>query len=169
MTTYSSSTDDTRSTQGNPARLFAVVAFAEMVTWTLLILGMIGKYVLQLGDLGDLGVRIGGSLHGFAFLCFCLVTVLVAVDQRWSVRDLLMGLASAVIPYATVPFERSALRRGLLGQRWRLRDEPGRGPVEKVVAESVRHPLPAALVAGLTIVAVFSALLLAGPPTQWFS
>lgn len=150
----------------NPARLFTHLAQAEMVTWTLLLLGMLAKYVLHLGELG---VRIGGSLHGFVFLAYVLVTVLVAVDQKWAFRDLLAGLGSAIIPYLTVPFERSAMRRGLLGDTWRLRTQEGRGIAERAVALVVRRPVPASLVLLVAIVLVFSGLLALGPPTQWFN
>ena len=150
----------------NPARLFTLLAQAEMVTWTLLLLGMLAKYVLHLGELG---VRIGGSLHGFVFLAYVLVTVLVAVDQKWAFRDLLAGLGSAIIPYLTVPFERSAMRRGLLGDTWRLHAQEGRGIAERAVALVVRRPVPASLVLLVAIVLVFSGLLALGPPTQWFN
>src|SRR5699024_1890214 len=61
-----------------PSRLYRLLALAEMVTWTLLLLGMLLKYALQVTEVG---VRIGGSLHGFVFLSYVVVTVLVAVDQ----------------------------------------------------------------------------------------
>lgn len=150
----------------SPRRLFATLAAAEMVTWTLLLLGMLGKYVL---GLGEWGVRLGGGLHGFVFLAYCLVTVLVAVDQRWALRHLTRGLASAVIPYATVPFERSALRRGLLGGDWRLRGQEPRGAADRLVAGAVRRPVPAGIAAVLLVAVVFGGLLRLGPPTQWFS
>ncbi len=150
----------------NPSRLFGVVAAAEMVTWTLLLAGMLGKYVL---GAGDLGVRIGGGLHGFVFLSYCLVSVLVAVDQRWRASPLLLGLASAVVPYATVPFERAARRRGLLGQRWRLRGSTPSSPRERIVAVALHRPVGAAAAAVVVVALVFSGLLALGPPTQWFS
>ncbi len=153
----------------HPRRLYGTLATAEMVTWTLLLAGMAGKYLLRLGGLGELGVRVGGSVHGFVFLAYCLVTVLVAVDQRWRAGHLLVGLASAVVPYATVPFERWADRRGLLEESWRLRREPADGFVQKLVAASLRRPLPAAAAALVLVALVFAGLLAAGPPTQWFS
>lgn len=150
----------------HPRRLYGTLATAEMVTWTLLLAGMAGKYLL---GLGELGVRLGGGVHGFVFLAYCVVTVLVAVDQRWRAQQLLVGLASAVVPYATVPFERWADRRGLLEESWRLRREPADGPVQKLVAASLRRPVPAAAAALALIAIVFAGLLAAGPPTQWFS
>lgn len=150
----------------NPARLFTTLARAEMVTWTLLILGMLGKYVL---DLGGLGVRIGGSLHGFVFLSYALVTVLVGVDQKWRLRDIVVGLGSAVIPYMTVPFKRAARRRGLLGEQWRLRHHEGEGAADSVVRTVVRRPIPAALVSLIAVSLIFAGLVSVGPPTQWFA
>ena len=149
-----------------PSRLYRVLALAEVVTWTLLLAGMLLKYVL---DVTDALVRIGGGLHGFVFLAYVVVTVLVAIDQRWSLRDLLLGVGSAVIPYLTVPFERSAHRRGLLGESWRLRTESGRTAPERLVSLALRRPLPAALITVVVLALVFSGLLMAGPPTQWFS
>src|SRR5699024_12376243 len=78
-------------------------------------------------------------------------------------------LASAIIPYLTVPFERSAERRGLLGESWRLREEQGRTAPEKVVGLALRRPLPAALIAVVAVAVVFSILLSLGPPTEWFA
>lgn len=155
----------------SPRRLYRVLALAEVVTWTLLILGMLGKYVL---DLGPMGVRIGGGLHGFVFLSYCVVTVLVGVDTRWGLGRILLGLGSALVPYLTLPFERSVERKGLLADRWRLRrtadggDAPQR-PTESIAAVYVHHPVVAGLVTLVGLVAVFSGLLTLGPPTQWFS
>lgn len=150
----------------SPQRLYRVLAFAEAVTWTLLIAGMIGKYLLRLGDLG---VRIGGGIHGFVFLTYCAVTVLIGVDARWGAGRTLLGLGSAVIPYATIPFELSTQHHGLLPHRWRLRSDEPTGPLERLVAFAQRHPILAVLIAAVVLPVVFSLLLMAGPPTEWFS
>ncbi len=149
-----------------PSRLYRVLAFAEMVTWTLLLLGMLLKYGLQVTEVG---VRIGGSLHGFVFLAYLVVTVLVAVDQRWSMGRLALGLGSALVPYLTVPFERWAHRTGLLGDAWRLREDAPRTAPERVVALALRRPVLAAVIALLAVAIVFSVLLSLGPPTEWFA
>lgn len=150
----------------HPAKLFGMLALAEMATWTLLLLGMLGKYAL---GLGDLGVRVGGSLHGFVFLSYCLVTVLIAVDQRWRLRDAALGIGSAVVPYATVPFERYAQRNDLLANSWRLRGQRPEAPQERVVSAALRQPILAGLASLLVVAAAFFGLVRLGPPTQWFS
>lgn len=149
-----------------PARLFRAFAILEAVTWGLLLLGMLGKYVLKVGEVG---VKVGGSLHGFAFLCYCLTTVFVAVDRRWRPVDVTIGLVCSVIPFATWPFEVRATRAGLLADRWRLLHESPAGPVERLVAGALRRPA-LALVGALVLVAlVFAVFIVAGPPRTWFN
>ncbi|MFB9732637.1 DUF3817 domain-containing protein [Ornithinimicrobium kibberense] len=150
-----------------PRRVYGTLAAAEMVTWTLLIVGMVATYLL---DAGHMPVRVGGGVHGFVFLAYVLVTLVVAVDQRWPVRDLALGLASAVVPYATVPFERSAERRDLLGDRWRLLEAgAAAGLAGRLVAAGLRRPVLAVLVGLVAVVGVFVLMLALGPPTQWFA
>ena len=143
-----------------PVRLFRTVAVAEAVTWAGLLTGMFLKRVTHTTELG---VQVGGLLHGIVFIAFCLVTVVVAVDQQWSRGRLHLGLASAVPPFATVAFDRYAEARGLLDTRWHsTAQSPTRQ--ERGVAWLRRHRRPALAlfvsgVAGLTGVA-----LLVGPP-----
>ncbi len=145
----------------SPRRLYRLLALAETVTWTLLLLGMVLKYVTRSTDLG---VSLAGPVHGFVFLAYCAVTVLIAVDQRWSGGRTALGLLSAAPPYLTIPFERWADRRGLLGERWRLRQSQGRGSLDGPVALAVQAPVRAALVIGMLVTVVFGALLVLGPP-----
>ena len=80
-----------------------------------------------------------------------------------------MGLGSALVPYLTVPFERWAHRKGMLGDSWRLREDAPRSFPEKVVALALRRPLLAGLIAIVVVAVVFSVLLQLGPPTEWFA
>lgn len=150
----------------SPRRTFRALALAEAVTWTLLLGGMVLKYVLEVTELG---VRIGGGVHGFVFLAYCVATVLVGVDARWPRGRVLLGLASAFVPYATVLFVRHVDRAGGLHERWRLRDEPGGGPLERTTAAALRAPVRAGVITLVALVVVFGGLLVLGPPTQWVS
>ncbi|WP_417220140.1 DUF3817 domain-containing protein [Arthrobacter sp.] len=145
-----------------PQRLYGFLATAEMFTWGLLILGMVLKY----SHVSDAFVPVFGSIHGLTFLSYCVVTCFVWVNQRWSFGRGVLGLASSIIPFCTVPFERSTARAGLLDGGWRLvagGDEP-RGFIEVVQAWCLRHPLPAAVAALVVIAVVFTVLLMLGPP-----
>ncbi|WP_281451661.1 DUF3817 domain-containing protein [Paenarthrobacter nitroguajacolicus] len=151
-----------------PRALFRTVAFAEAVTWTLLLIGLFLKYVTQTTDLG---VSIAGGIHGFVFLCYAATAAFTWINQRWTVRTGLLAICSAVIPYATIPMEKSLDRRGLLAGGWRLAagGEKPRGFLEKAQAWVLRNPILAVVVTLVAVGAVFSFLLLMGPPGTWFS
>lgn len=149
-----------------PRVLYRRFALLETITWTGLILGMALKYGLGQGW----ATMLFGGIHGFGFLCYLVTTVFVWIDRRWSPLTGVVGLASSVVPYATIPFERHVEREGLVAGDWRLAeggDEP-RGAAEHLQAFALRRPLPAALIALVGVSVVFVLLLLAGPPTQWF-
>jgi len=145
----------------SPRLLFRRVAIAEAVTWALLLAGMFLKYVTETTELG---VRVFGMVHGVVFVAYCLTTVLVAVDQRWSAGRTLLGLAAAVPPFFTVLFDRYAEKRGALADAWRLRAEDPTGPVQRIATWLIRNPARGA-VAGLVAVAALTGVaLLVGPP-----
>ncbi len=148
----------------SPKSLYRALALAEVGTWTLLLAGMFLKYVT---DTTEVLVRIGGGVHGFVFLAYGVATVLIAVDRRWTLPRLVAGLGSAVVPYLTIPFERSVERAGLLGESWRLLEEQPCGFVERTVVGALRRPILAAAVTVIVLAVVFSGLLMAGPPTEW--
>ena len=143
-----------------PQAVFRRVAIAEAITWALLLAGMFLKYVT---DTTEAGVRIAGPIHGVAFVAYCVTTVVVAIDQRWTARRTAIGVLSSIPPFFTLLFDLLAERAGAFGP-WRLTvDAPSR-PVDRPVAWMVRHPLRG-LVAALVVVAVLTGLaLLVGPP-----
>lgn len=145
-----------------PRLLFRRVAVAEAVTWALLLTGMFLKYVT---GTTELGVRVGGMLHGVVFVAYVVTTVVVAVDQRWGARRTLVGLAAAVPPFTTVPFDRWAERRGHLGETWRLRSAAPAGAVERPVAWLLREPLRGLAAGVVAVLALTGLALLVGPPT----
>ncbi|SBN61538.1 integral membrane protein [Curtobacterium sp. 9128] len=146
-----------------PRSLFRALAVAELVTWTMLLVGMLMKYGF---GLGDLPVRIGGSVHGFVFLAYLVVTTVVAVNQRWSFGTLALGWASAVVPYTTLPFEVGVARRGMLDGPWRRSAPAGTQPGfwDRLLFSVVRRPAVAVVVGVVLVVLVFVVLLTIGPP-----
>jgi integral membrane protein len=146
-----------------PRTLFRALALAETVTWTLLIVGMLLKYVARVTDVG---VSIGGALHGFFFLAFAAAAVVVAVNQRWGLGTTLMALASAVVPYATIPAERWLERRGSLDGGWRREatDHPHDSRlVNRMLRWALANTVLFATSAVAAVVAVFALLLVLGP------
>ena len=145
----------------SPTRLYRLVARAEAVTWGLLLTGMFLKYVTETTELG---VQVFGMVHGVVFIAYCLTTVLLWIDQRWSVSRVALGLLAAVPPFATVPFERYAERAGLLGDTWRLRTEAPAGLLERLAAWLLRRPAQGLLVGLLAVAGLTGVALVVGPP-----
>ncbi|WP_460525728.1 DUF3817 domain-containing protein [Conyzicola nivalis] len=140
------------------------MALAEAVTWTLLIAGMLLKYVFVLTDVG---VSIGGGLHGFAFLAFAAASVILSVNQRWSPPVTLLALASAVVPYATIPAERWLERHGHLDGDWRrvATGHPGDGSaVNRLLRWALANTALFVVLMVVVVGGVFVALLVVGPP-----
>ena len=144
-----------------PQRLFRIVAVAEAVTWTMLLVGMFLKYVT---DTTEVGVRIGGMAHGAIFVAYCLTTVVVGIDQRWSLRRTVLGLAAAVPPFFTIWFDLAAERKGWFGSAWRLRTEAPAGPLQRLVSWMLRKPGQGAVAAVVAVAALTGLALLIGPP-----
>lgn len=148
----------------SPKKLYATLAKAEMVTWTLLLSAMVLKYT----GITDLAVRFAGGIHGFVFLCYGAVTILLWINNRWPASRGILGLLSTLIPFCTVPFERSVEKAGLIDGPWRFRDttEQPQGFFEHILALIVRRPLIAAVVILALIVVVFLTLLSLGSPLE---
>lgn len=146
----------------SPRRLFRTVALAEAVTWALLLGGMYLKYV---AETTELGVRIGGMLHGIVFVAYGVTALAVAIDARWTLRRTVLALLAAIPPFFTVWFDVAIERRDPLADTWRLRTEAPATRVERIVAWLVRNPVRG-LLAGVGAVALLTlGALLVGPPT----
>jgi integral membrane protein len=151
----------------SPRLLYRTVAIAEAITWTLLIGGMLLKYVIAPGEFGDAAVRVGGFVHGFVFLAYGVTAVLVGINQRWRPRLILLGLATAVVPYATIPFDRWLERRTLLSGGWRREataDPRDHTVVSRLLRWGLARPVLLGTVLVLGLAAVFTTLLVMGPP-----
>ncbi|MFF7293947.1 DUF3817 domain-containing protein [Microbacterium sp. NPDC008134] len=146
-----------------PDRLYRVLAIAEAITWTLLIGGIIAR---ALGAPGVV-VTIGGGIHGFVFLAYGATALLVAISQRWHPGVAVLAVASAVVPYATIPMEIWLHRSGRLEGAWRLdaTDDPrDRRWYDRLMRWFLRRPVVLVLLLAVAIVALYVILLLAGPP-----
>jgi integral membrane protein len=128
---------------------------------------MLLKYVLLPGDLGDLAVRIGGFAHGFIFIAYGMTAVLVGVNQRWSLGLIAAAVGTAVIPYATIPFDRSLERRGRLDGNWRrtATSDPRDGTwVNQLLRVMLNRPILLGALFVIGLVSIMTTLLIVGPP-----
>jgi integral membrane protein len=98
--------------------IFRVVAHLEAVSWTGLLLGMLFERVLtQYAVLGDRLVAGFGSVHGLLVLAFAGLGIALAVARRWPPRMYVLGFLAALLPFATVVFDRWAMRHGHYADR----------------------------------------------------
>lgn len=95
-------------------RIFRALAIAEGFSWAALLVGMFLKWVLQTTELG---AEIAGPVHGAFFIGYGLAALTLWRLQRWPFRVALFAGLAAVLPFATVWFERWAGRHGYLTER----------------------------------------------------
>jgi len=148
----------------SPRRAYTVVATAEAVTWTLLLVGMFLKYVTETTELG---VRIGGMAHGVVFIAYVLVTLIVWIDQKWPTKQGVVALASAIPPLVTLWTERWLDEDAHLGRWWRLGTQGAAVTApERLVSGALHRPGLAVLALVVAVVLLTGLALLVGPPTS---
>jgi len=146
-----------------PASLYRVLAIAEAITWTILISALIARAVGAPGIV----VTIGGGIHGFIFLAYGATAIVVAFNQRWSIGLGVLAVASAIVPYATIPMEIWLHRKGRLEGEWRLEesDHPqDRTWYDRLLRWFLRHAWILVSLIVVAVVALYVILLLVGPP-----
>ncbi|SJN45526.1 hypothetical membrane protein [Microbacterium esteraromaticum] len=147
----------------SPARLFRVLAIAEAITWTILISALIARAV----GVPAVVVTIGGGIHGFVFLSYGATAILLAFNQRWKPGVAVLAIASAIVPYATIPMEIWLHRTGRLAGDWRLTetDDPrDRTWYDRTMRWFLHRPWVLGALIAFAIVALYAILLLVGPP-----
>ncbi|MEY2693669.1 MAG: hypothetical protein RL142_17 [Actinomycetota bacterium] len=150
-----------------PKDLFVVFAIAEAVTWTLLILGLLAR---AFASITPIVVTVIGGIHGLVFLGYGVTAALVGVNQRWSTGKIVLGIALAIVPYATIPFERLQLKKKTLEGEWRTTasDHPKDSTwFDRLFRWFINRPVLLVLALLLVVAAIFTALLLVGPPDSW--
>jgi integral membrane protein len=146
-----------------PATLFRVLAIAEVISWTLLITGLILRATAGLA----IATVIAGSIHGFVFLSYGATAVLVAFNNRWRPWPTIVAIVSAIVPYATVPVEIWLARTGRLAGEWRTTeaaDPADRLWYDGLLRWFLLRPWMLAVLIVLAVAAIFTVLVIIGPP-----
>ena len=148
-----------------PRKFFRFFAIAEVISWTLLIAGLI----LRATQGWDLAVTIGGGIHGFVFLSYALTAILMSKNQRWAPVPTTVSIVAAGIPYATVPVDIWLHRSGRLTGRWRrtaTEDPRDHTWHDRLLRWVINHPVLSVVIGLAAVVIVYVALLLMGPPVE---
>jgi integral membrane protein len=152
-----------------PKKLFTLFATAEAFTWSFLIAALVIRYF---GDPIPHIVTVAGSIHGAVFLGYAVTAVLVGINQRWKIGRLFAGVSLAIVPFATIPFERRLAKEEALEGSWRTTpsDDPRDGEViDRLFRWFIARPLVLLLLLLVLLPAIFAFLLFLGPPNTWFN
>lgn len=150
-----------------PRSLYKIFALSEGVTWTLLLGGLA---IRALFGINPLLLTIIGGLHGAVFLGYGVSAALIGVNNRWGFGRTVLAIALAIIPFATVPFEISAERKGRLTGEWRRTqsaDPRDTNWFDSLFRWFINHPFLLAFVLLVVVSAIFATLLYVGPPGGW--
>ena len=150
-----------------PKKIFRSFAVGEAITWAFLISALL----LRAASL-DPGwfVTLAGSIHGAMFLGYATVAALVGVNQRWGFSRVAVGVGLAIVPFATVPFERMLQKRSRLEGSWRFdatADPRDKFWIDRLFRWFIRRPLVLVLVLAIFLVALYLVLIWLGPPSGW--
>ena len=146
-----------------PRSLFRALAIAEAITWTLLIAALITRALTGFAAV----VTIAGGIHGFVFLSYGATAILLAVNQRWHPGTAVLAIASAIVPYATVPVELWLDRTKRLDGQWRREatDDPRDAHwIDRTMRWFLRNPVILVVLVVAAVAALFTVLLTLGPP-----
>ena len=150
-----------------PKTLYKTFALAEGVTWTLLLAGLT---IRALVESPPLLLTVVGGLHGLVFLAYGVISALVGVNQRWGFARTALAVALAIVPYATIPFERAVEKQGRLTGPWRKsasEDKRDNFWLDRLFRWFLNRPALLVLALVAVVVAIFAALLVVGPPGGW--
>lgn len=152
---------------GTPKSIFGTFALIEMITWAVLIAAIIARETI---GLAPNIFFIAGATHGFAFIGYSASAVLVAVNQRWPLLRAAGAVMLAIVPFATVPFERYLEKRKQLDGEWRT--EKSNNPLDKTKFDQlfrwfINHPVILVLTLVVFVIGLFTVLLWIGPPGEW--
>ncbi|MFM1992579.1 MAG: hypothetical protein RL600_407 [Actinomycetota bacterium] len=150
-----------------PRSLYRAFALSEGVTWTLLLGALL---IRALFGINPILLTIIGGLHGAVFLGYGVSAALIGVNNRWGLGRTVLAIALAIIPFATVPFEISAERKGrLVGQWRRTKSDDARDSnwFDGLYRWFINRPILLAFVLLVVISAIFATLLYIGPPGGW--
>jgi integral membrane protein len=119
------------------------------------------------GETGDLVLRVSGTIHGFVFLSYGATAILVGINQRCNPLLAVGAVATAIVPYATIPVDQWLERTNKLDGNWRLTttDDPRDANwFDALVRWMLNRPYLLGTLVVAAIVALFALLLLVGPP-----
>lgn len=151
---------------GTPKDIFGTFARIEMLTWALLIAAIIARETI--GVPSNIFFIVGAT-HGLAFMGYAATSTLVAVNQRWPLTRGAFAVILAIVPFATLPFDRYLEKKKHLEGAWRIdatNDPRDKTRFDRLFRWYIERPLFLVLTLAVFVIALFFLLLWVGPPYQ---
>lgn len=104
------------------------------------------------------------------FLAYGLTALVVGINLRWGLGPTVLAVVMAIIPFATLPFDRWLIRKNKLEGAWRTTattNPPPAGFLDRLVRFWVGHPAWFFILIVVGMAATITLLLSVGPPTEW--
>jgi hypothetical protein len=104
-------------------------------------------------------------------LGYAVTALLVGINQRWTIGKSALAIGLAIVPFATIPFERRLVATSALDGAWRTsksEDPRDKSFIDGTFRWFIARPIVLLAVLLVAIPAVFAFLLFLGPPTEWF-
>ena len=88
-------------------KLFRLIAFLEGISYLLILgLSMPLKYLANIPEPN----KFIGYAHGFLFIAYIILAILVWFEKKWSIKRLLILLIASLLPFATFYIDKKYLR-----------------------------------------------------------
>ena len=113
------------------------------------------------------GPRLEFSVGALLLLALAslLVLAMASTNQRWGFGKVAVAVALAIVPFATIPFERSLVKSSALEGSWRTtqsEDPRDQGFIDRLFRWFIARPIVLLAVLLIAIPAVFAFLLFLG-------
>lgn len=89
--------------------LYKFAAYAETVTWVMLLFGIFSK--VNQWPLYEWSLAIGGYAHGLVFIFYVFIVFFTHRSMKWSVWHMLWAEALCNVPFGALAFEQYIVRK----------------------------------------------------------
>lgn len=79
-------------------KVLRTIAILEALSWIALLIAMYYKYILEITTY----MNIVGRIHGFLFIGFVLMVLLVSFQMKWKKQEIAWSLLSSLPPCCTI-------------------------------------------------------------------
>lgn len=79
-------------------KFLRIIAILEAISWLALLVAMYLKYVMKHTEY----MNIIGRIHGFLFIGFVILVLLVGFQMKWKKREIAWSLFSSLPPCGTI-------------------------------------------------------------------